>query len=161
MAFWLPHLQAPKGLRIQLNRCRLLQLHTNTCHQYLDSDLSVSWVAFDQSKAFDSLPCPTILSNLFLVGSLLNWFQNCLSNRGQKVVLNGYESFTAHVTSCSGVPHSSIWPPTYYHFHLLVYLYQKALGYLLCILLYKPIISHDDAIAFQSDINIVSNCMAF
>ena len=93
------------GFRPQSSTQEALLAATNDWHQYLDSNLSVGCVAFDLSKAFDSLPHPTILSNLSRVGirgRLLDWFQNYLSNRQQKVVLDGHESSTAHVAS--GVP---------------------------------------------------------
>ena len=84
------------GFRPQSSTQEALLAATNDWHQYLDSNLSVGCVAFDLSKAFDSLLHQTILSNLSQVsicGSLLNWFHNYLSNREQKVVLNGNESF--------------------------------------------------------------------
>ena len=100
------------GFRPQSSTQEALLAATNDWHQYLDSNLSVGCVAFDLSKAFDSLPHPTILSNLSRVGirgTLLDWFQNYLSNRQQKVVLDGHESSTAHVAS--GVPQGCILGP--------------------------------------------------
>ena len=89
------------GFRPQSSTQEALLAATNDWHQYFDSNLSVGCVAFDLSKAIDSFPHQTILSNLSRVGirgSLLNWFHNYLSNREQKVVLNGHESFTAQVS---------------------------------------------------------------
>ena len=52
------------GFRPQSSTQEALLAATNDWHQYLDSKLSVGCVAFDLSKAFDSLPHPAILSNL-------------------------------------------------------------------------------------------------
>ena len=155
------------GFRPQSSTQEALLAATNDWHQYLDSNLSVGCVAFDLSKAFDSLPHPTILSNLSRVGicgRLLDWFQNYLSNRQQKVVLDGHESSTAHVAS--GVPQGSILGPLLFTISmdqitsLSLSKDSKIILYADDILLYKPITSHNDAIALQSDINMVTNWLS-
>ena len=119
----------------------------------------------DLSKTFDSLPYPTILSNrVGIHGRLLDWFQNYLSNRQQKVVLDGHESSTAHVTSA--VPQRSILGPLLFTISMdpITSLSpskdSKTIFYADDILLYKPITSHNDAIAFQLDINMVTNWLS-
>ena len=55
-------------------------------------------IFLDLSKAFDSLPHSLVLESLQRVGvcgSLYNWFEDYLSHRKQKVVLDG-ESMRLH-----------------------------------------------------------------
>ena len=57
------------------------------------------------SKAFDKVPHCHLLQFLAAVGvtgQLLKWFESYLSDRTQKVVLNGYSSVSLPVRS--GVP---------------------------------------------------------
>ena len=152
------------GFRPHSSTQEALRAATNDWHQHLDSNLSVGYVAFGLSKAFDSPAHQTILSNLSRVGicgSLLNWFDNYLSNREQKVVLYEHESFTAQVIS--GVPQGSILGPLLFTIsmdpltNISLPKDSQILLYADDILLYKPIKSHADAIALQSDITIVSN----
>ena len=156
------------GFRPQSLTQEALLAATNDWDQYLDSNLSVGCVAFDLSKAFDSLPHPAILSNLSRVGirgRLFDWFQNYLSNRQQKVVLDGHESSTAQVAS--GVPQGSILGPLLFTISmdpitsLSLSKDSNIILYADDILLYKPITSYNDAIALlQSDINMVTNWLS-
>ena len=71
-------------------------------------------IFFDLRKAFDSLPHSLILSSLARVGvcrNLLVWVRNYLSDRSQRVVLNGSSSSLAAVSS--GVPQGSILGPLF------------------------------------------------
>ena len=61
------------GFRPQSSTQEALLAATNDWHQYLDSNLSVGCVAFDLSKAFNSLPHPTILSNLSEWASVVDY----------------------------------------------------------------------------------------
>ena len=139
----------------------LFATHDWSC--YLDKGLSVAAVFFDLSKAFDKVPHCQLLSalaNVGVSGSLLNWFRSYLSNRSQRVVLDGYTSEVHPVTS--GVPQGSILGP------LLFSIYVNSLTKItLCqdftmimyaddIVLYKPITSSCDVGALQSDINKVA-----
>ena len=139
----------------------LFATHDWSC--YLDKGLSVAAVFFDLSKAFDKVPHCQLLSalaNVGVSGSLLNWFRSYLSNRSQRVVLDGYTSEVHPVTS--GVPQGSILGP------LLFSIYVNSLTKIpLCqdstmimyaddIVLYKPITSSCDVDALQSDINKVA-----
>ena len=63
-------------------------------------------VVLDFSKAFDVVPHQRLLHKLDhygIQGTALNWIQNFLTNRTQKVVVDGSSSESARVKS--GVPH--------------------------------------------------------
>lgn len=118
-------------------------------------------VFFDLSKAFDKIPHHGLLKALWsagITGSLHTWFTSYLTNRRQKVVLDGHSSSTANVTS--GVPQGSI---------LLFSLYMDPLTriplspgcqqllYADDILLYSPIRNQLDITDLQEDIDAISN----
>jgi len=122
----------------------------------------VAAIFFNLSKAFDKVPHCQLLSalaNAGVSGSLLNWFRSSLTNRSQRVILDGYSSEVLPVTS--GVPQGSILGP------LLFSIYMNALTnvsvsrdstlmlYADDIVLYKPITSSSDVSTLQSDINKV------
>lgn len=68
----------------------------------LDKGTSVAAVFFDLSKAFDKVPHCQLLSSLIdigLSGSLLRWFHSYLSNRSQRVVVDGCVSVVQPVSS--------------------------------------------------------------
>ena len=67
------------------------------------------WSAVDFQKAFDKVPHRRLLHKLRahgITGSIINWIENWLADREQRVVINGICSrFTAVI---SGVPQGSI-----------------------------------------------------
>ena len=115
------------------------------------------------SKAFDKVPHHHLLRSLSAVGvsgSLLKWFESYLSNRSQKVVLNGYSSTLLPVHS--GVLQGSILRP------LLFIIYINSLAELHFspgstvilyddILLYRPLCTSYDSTIFQLDMDLISN----
>ena len=83
-----------------------------THHQWataLDQGRQVDVVCLDFSKAFDKLNHVVLLQklcNFGITGSLLQWCESYLSNRRQRVVLDGISSSWSNVSS--GVPHAGL-----------------------------------------------------
>ena len=81
----------------------------------LDEGNQVDVVSLDFSKAFDRVPHQALLHklcNFGISGDLLNWCQDYLSNRTQRVLIDGYSSSLTEITS--GVPQGSILGPLFF-----------------------------------------------
>ena len=81
----------------------------------LDEGRQVDLAFLDFSKAFDRVPHNALLHklcNLGISGNLLNWCKDYLSNRTQRVVIDGYSSSLSEITS--GVPQGSILGPLFF-----------------------------------------------
>ena len=81
----------------------------------LDQGRQVDVVFLDFSKAFDKVNHAVLLQklcNFGISGSLLQWCESYLSNRRQRVVLDGISSSWSDVSS--GVPQSSLLGPLFF-----------------------------------------------
>ena len=80
------------------------------CAKALDKGHQVDVVFFDFSKAFDCVPHQALLHklcNFGISGELLNWCQDYLSNRRQRVVIDNYSSSWTEITY--GVPGAGLY----------------------------------------------------
>ena len=152
------------GFRPQSSTQEAILSATNDWHLHLDSKKEVACMFFDFSKAFDTLPHWTILSNLKRVGvtgSLLKWFNSYLSCRQQRVVLGG--SSSSPIEAVSGVPQGSILGPLLFSLCMdpltavPLTANSRLILYADDILLYKPVTNHQDFCDLQSDINSISD----
>ena len=133
---------------------------THNWFQFMDTGKDVGAVFFDLQKAFDSVPHYALLDklrDLQLNEFILKWICDYLTQRKQRVVVNGQTSETLPVLS--GVPQGSVIGPLLF----LIYIdgvmsvplseESQLTVYADDILLYRPITCQGDFAALQEDIN--------
>ena len=83
--------------------------------QALDKGEDVDVIYLDFAKAFDKVPHQRLLQKLSaygIKGKVYNWIKRFLSNRKQRVVINGIYSEWRNVTS--GIPLGSVLSPLFF-----------------------------------------------
>ena len=92
---------------------------TNTIYEALNRKEDVCAVYLDVSRAFDKVYHPGLIHKfrqMGIEGPLLDWLQSYLSNRKQRVVINGSESDSGSPEA--GVPQGSILGPLFFLFFI-------------------------------------------
>ena len=124
--------------------------------KYVDEGYPVDVVYLDFSKAFDRVPHARLVNKLRAHGigcTLSAWIGEWLTDRQQRVVLNGAKSDWSHVKS--GVPQGSVLGPilfTIYINDIDCNITSNLLKFADDTKLYRKITSIDDADAIQNDL---------
>ena len=123
----------------------------------LNDNSQIDCIFLDFSKAFDRVPHNRLCNKLSyygIRGPLLLWIKHYLSNRQQKVIIDGTSSYPPNVTS--GVPQGTVLAPLLFPCFvndITLNVTSKIRLYADGILLYRRIISHEDCTLLQNDIN--------
>lgn len=138
-----------------------LLIFTTHLFEGLDNREQIDAVYTDFQKAFDKVDHELLLNKIAfngIRGDLLRWFVSYVTNRTQKVVINGFESRTVRVTS--GVPQGSILGPLLFILFIndIKYCFKnsKFLLYADDLKIYKNIAVQTDCLDFQKDLDCFS-----
>ena len=128
---------------------------------YADKGLETHAVALDFRKAFDLVPHHILIQKLTAYGIksvLIHWINSFLTNRLQRVVLEGHASNAVPVTS--GVPQGSVLGPALFLLFINditdVIKHCKIKLYADDTLIYRPIACSEDVKVLQEDLNALN-----
>ena len=150
------------GFRSGFSTQEALLSVTNDWHQLLSKNHQIAAVYFLMLKRRLTLfptPLSSNLCHLLAFRTLLSWFEDYLTGRQQRVVMDGVSSPLSPVTS--GVPQGSIFGP------LLFIIFMNSINYLPFspasklvlyaddFVIYRAINSPEDVSILQEDINLI------
>ena len=154
-------LDSQHGFRNKRSCLTNLLEFTEYISKNMDAGSGVDTVYLDFAKAFDKVSHSRLLLKLKMLGisgSVNEWIKSWLTNRTQRVVLNGYKSNWVNVKS--GVPQGSVLGPLLFSLYINDFgngLSCEVLQFADDTKLYKSINSYNDCIVLQKDIDKVIN----
>ena len=134
-----------------------------TTHDFasvLNSGGEIDALFLDFSKAFDKVPHVRLyhkLEHYRICPQILNWIGDFLKNRHQRVVLNGISSTRCEVLS--GVPQGTVLGPLLFNCYIndiTNIVNSKIRLYADDILLYRSIVSTEDSVLLQKDLDAIA-----
>ena len=127
-----------------------------TVHDWMtamDNKTQIDAILLDFAKAFDKVPHLRLLSKLTygITGNTQNWIKSFLSNRKQRVSVNGALSDITDVTS--GVPQGSVLGPVFFLLYINGNIKSSIRLFADNSIIYRKISSKTDHEILQTDLN--------